>query len=1300
MLDQTDYSLFARGALLWLIAVLAWVRARPDSSMPLRAWITWFGLLHGALQWVEMALLGLGWPTADHPAMAWALGVFRAVSFLPLIEWGRRRPWPPGGRPLGVPAYLPLIVPVVMGTFHGFAGFDVSSRAAAGFWGCSLAGLALWRGARPVDPEALPLRLAALGLFLYGLTAVFGSAVPPDSVFSRETFEQFTSLPLHGVSTACTLLAALGLCLALSPGEEGTPGGTVRLARLAIPGFLAILLITGCWLANRQAQLSSTAHRKTILAQATAIARIINADRVMELTFTEADRAHGAFQRMREQMTAYAEAMRFRGLYSMALRDGELIFGPESLAEADPLASPPGTLYRKPPEAIWEVLRTKEPRTTGPYTDEYGSFVSAFAPVLNRRTGEVILVLGIDVEASTWNKAIARVRLHAILLMIPPVLCFLIGALVVLRRRENGRPGPDSGAYRAEAMLTAAMGIILTVIAAYLVHGGELHDRQALFSRFAETQSADVARALVSIRDDQLEGLTRLFEASQEVTRSEFRTFSEYLGQTGAVQAFKWAPVVNAGETERVAENARRDGFLDFQVWTPDDSGAKTAHSGPGPFYPILYVEPLEENQSLLGLDLGSWLPCRAAIDTAVKTGFTTATDLLSSVRPNEAGQEVLVVQPVHALRGALKEPLGLVLAALKPEILIRQAVAPMDIESTTLVVELFQLTPGQPPQLLASTSSRRPFPDGLTVDAALGGDLRQVTPVFAFGKSYAVVAFPSQAFLAAYPPRAAWAASLIGLLLTALMTALIAFLNSRRAYLEHHVSLRTAELRESEAAQRILIDNLPAGVLIIDPETRVIEKANRSASLLIGAPIEAIQGRICHQFLCPAEWGHCPVCDLDGDVDHSERILLRADGTQLPVLKSVIRIRLRGEEKLLELFLDTSERKRAEEEKDRLQAQLLQSQKMESVGRLAGGVAHDFNNKIQAILGFTSLALNEIPQESRIHQWLSQVIKAAQQSADLTRQLLAFARRQTIKLEVLDLNDTISGMLKMLQRLVGENIELHWMSGRSLWKVKMDPTQVDQVLANLVVNSRDAIVGTGRISLQTENVTLDDAFCSLHPGAVSGDYVLLTLSDTGSGMSKETLERLFEPFYTTKELGKGTGLGLATVYGIVKQNRGFIDVVSEPGEGAIFRIYLPRSDGEDPVPLVNPSASMPRGGTETVLLVEDEEAILTLGNTILGQLGYKTLTAGRPGEAIRLAEEYPEAIHLLITDVVMPEMNGRELAERLTRIKPGMKCLFMSGYTDDAIAHHGVLDEGVRLIKKPFSIQQLSEMARKALEE
>ncbi|MBU0545102.1 MAG: PAS domain S-box protein [Proteobacteria bacterium] len=380
------------------------------------------------------------------------------------------------------------------------------------------------------------------------------------------------------------------------------------------------------------------------------------------------------------------------------------------------------------------------------------------------------------------------------------------------------------------------------------------------------------------------------------------------------------------------------------------------------------------------------------------------------------------------------------------------------------------------------------------------------------------------------------------------------------------------------------------------------------------------------------------------------------------------------------------------------LEDQLRQAQKMESVGRLAGGVAHDFNNMLQAIMGYAELAMIKSQQGSAPDSDLIQISQAAQRAADLTRQLLAFARKQAVSPKVLDLNITVASMLGMLNRVIGEDIELAWKPGIDPWPVKMDPAQIDQILANLLVNARDAISGVGKVTIETGNVALDKAYCRINPGFVPGEYALLAVSDTGSGMDKETASHIFEPFFTTKEVGKGTGLGLAMVYGIVKQNSGFINVHSEPGHGTTFNIYLPWCQAQVETEAAVQEQITPEG-TETVLVVEDEEMLLELVSTILKEQGYTVLTAGNPADAMTMAHEHNSPIHLLITDVVMPGMNGLELKEAIGILRPEIKALFMSGYTADIAALKGIIEEGTPFLQKPFSIQSLAIKVREVLE-
>jgi len=352
----------------------------------------------------------------------------------------------------------------------------------------------------------------------------------------------------------------------------------------------------------------------------------------------------------------------------------------------------------------------------------------------------------------------------------------------------------------------------------------------------------------------------------------------------------------------------------------------------------------------------------------------------------------------------------------------------------------------------------------------------------------------------------------------------------------------------------------------------------------------------------------------------------------------------------------------------------------------------------LAVILGNVQMALEQVDPTQPIYTDLTEIRKAASRSAELTRQLLAFARKQTIALRVVDLSEAVAGMLKMLVRLIGENVHLNWHPGVNLWPVEVDTSQIDQILTNLCINARDAVGGIGKITVETANRTLDDDYCAVHTGFLPGDYVQLTVSDDGHGMDKETLSHIFEPFFTTKGTGEGTGLGLATVYGAVKQNNGFINVYSEPDTGTTFKIYLPRHKGSAG-PVAEGLARPPVRGKETILLVEDEPSMLTMITRMLTRQGYAVIPANTPSEAIRLAGENVDSIHLLMTDVVMPEMNGRDLANNLISLYPGLKRLFMSGSTANVIAHNGVLDQGVHFIQKPFSIEDLSAKIRAVLD-
>lgn len=500
--------------------------------------------------------------------------------------------------------------------------------------------------------------------------------------------------------------------------------------------------------------------------------------------------------------------------------------------------------------------------------------------------------------------------------------------------------------------------------------------------------------------------------------------------------------------------------------------------------------------------------------------------------------------------------------------------------------------------------------------------------------------------------------------------------------------------LRQSEEKFRSLFENHSAVKFIIDPENGTIIEANESAARFYGWPVEQLRGMRVSQMnilLTPEEITREMEKARDLKKNHFEFKHRKAGGDIVDVEVFSSKVIIGGKEYLHSIVHDITEKRT-------LENQLHQAQKMESVGRLAGGVAHDFNNMLSVILGYSELVLEKIPPDDPLYEDIGEIQAAGRRAADVTRQLLAFARRQTIAPKILDLNETVEGMLRMLRRLIGEEIDLSWHPRPELWPVRMDPVQIDQVLANLCVNAKDAIAGLGRITIETEHVSFDETYCEEHPGFVQGDFVMLAVTDNGCGMDAETLEKIYEPFFTTKGVGEGTGLGLPTVYGIVKQNKGFINVYSEPGSGTTFRLYFPRHVEPLETVAVPRTETFPEGAGETVLVVEDDAMILAMAEKMLGNLGYHPLAAASPAEALKLAGDHEGHIDLVMTDVIMPVMNGRELSEKLRGLYPDLRVLFMSGYTANVIAHHGVLEDGVLFIQKPFSRTELAKKVREAL--
>jgi len=488
-----------------------------------------------------------------------------------------------------------------------------------------------------------------------------------------------------------------------------------------------------------------------------------------------------------------------------------------------------------------------------------------------------------------------------------------------------------------------------------------------------------------------------------------------------------------------------------------------------------------------------------------------------------------------------------------------------------------------------------------------------------------------------------------------------------------------------------LLFQENPQPMWVFDPESLRILEANSAATALYGftaaefqgMPLAALHG--VEQGQRFSEWLRQPDRPAITSWRHCTK-----NGRLIDIEMAVHEIAYGSQREQLAILLDISGRRDLEE-------QLRQAQKMEAVGLLAGGVAHDFNNLLTIINGYSQLLLNQLGPSDSNRSFVEQIMKAGERAAALTRQLLAFSRRQVLQPRVLDLNRLVTGLGVMLQRLIGEDIELHLELSQELGRVSADSSQVEQILMNLVVNSRDALPTGGAVTIETANVTLDSTYTGRHVSVKAGSYVMLAVSDNGSGMDAETQRHLFEPFFTTKSVGRGTGLGLSTVFGIVKQSGGSIAVYSEPGHGTSIKIYLPRIDQAVPLEAEGRQPEAWRG-SETILVVEDDDMVRSLVRESLERQGYKVIDSAGSVEARRLAEKHRGPIHLLITDVVLPKVSGRELAEQMIRERPSIKVLYMSGYTDSAIVSSGILTKEVAFLQKPFTPTGLVDKVREVL--
>lgn len=1059
--------------------------------------------------------------------------------------------------------------------------------------------------------------------------------------------------------------------------EGGT--GSDRYRRWLVRGVVAVLLVGGVAAGQWRSRRIDEDLRRQLLVEATAIARTVSAGEASALTFSSADAGTPVFERLRSQLTSYAQSFGHRAIWTVARRDGVIVNGPESLKPGDPLASLPGTPYHSPPAELLEVFSSLRGRTVGPYTDEDGTFITAFAPVVHPRSGELVLAVALDVEAQRWRMQVARGYLG------PGGLALLLVVLTSAGGRLLHR------SHRSEVWLTAVCGVLLTVGVSILAHEAEGRRRQRTFAQIAGAQQGFLADTLRDMQEFQLPSLARFFDGSEFVTREEFRVFAGPLAASGAVQGWGWVPRVPAEDRDRVELEARRDGLEGYTIYEFSPDGGRVPASDRATLFPLLYVEPIEENALALGFDLGSESVRAEALRRAADSGLITASGPVNLAQDETAQPSIVVFHPVSRAerpeppRSPIGQPQeGFVVAAVRLGATLHESMVHTWLGETVASIALLQIEAGTDPELVAV------FPPGNPLAARSANEIvhlgvrepAAVFPLFVFGTTFAEVMVPGPGFLAANPARAGATATLVGLLLTGLLAVFAGFLTTRKVELEAEVASRTALLRGSEERYRELFLTHPLPMWVYDLETMAFLAVNRAAATRYGwseeeflamtlrdirppEDLSRLEESVAHSRVQPgyehsSGWRHCTRRGEVLDVEISSHDLVY-DGRRARVV----------------VAQDVTDRMRLEE-------QLRHAQKMEAIGRLAGGIAHDFNNLLQALLSATQSARLQT-EDPGLASTLDEVQTHVRSGAALARQLLLFARRETTRLKPVDLAALVADQAVLLRRLLPENIELEMTGVSGPLVVDADSGQMGQVLTNLALNARDAMTGAGRLSIRTGG---------------DGRHVFMEVCDTGAGMDSEVYEHIFEPFFTTKTVGEGTGLGLPVVHGIVTAHGGRLEVETKAGKGSCFRMWLPRAaaSAEAEPEDVGPAEEPPGGRGERVLVVEDEEGARGALTELLGLMGYQ-VTAVASGEAAQALPEVP-SFDLLLTDIMLPGTSGIEVAGALQSRWPRLAVILMSGYAADERVRQTLSDGAGRFLGKPFDMATLARELRAALAE